>query len=229
MNDIIKFEEWIPEVYYVPIEKYVEVTEDAILTGKYGIYILDADTLYVHHGNAPLDYELCEELDIKVNELKYAGGNIVGSGKDLTIHIVFPEAMGMTHEVVIQKITEIIGKYVPNTTYEKNDILVDGNKISGSAIRAVCGSWVWMAQVSFGDYSEYITKICQKPAIKKPVYIDNSLLNREQLEEEICLWLRKGEEYSPIYKKNRPRRKITKIVVKDEYEEIIDILSGEGE
>lgn len=193
MNEIIKFEDWKPEVYRVPIEKYAEITEDAILTGKYGIYILDADILYVHHGNAPLDYELCKELGIRVNELKYAGGNIVGSEKDLTIHIVFPETMGMTHEVVIQKIAEIIGKYVPNTTYEKNDILVDGNKISGSATRSICGSWVWMAQISFGDYSDYISKICQKPAIKKPSYIDGSLLTRDVLEAEMVAWLQKTD------------------------------------
>lgn len=189
MDKIIKFEDWKPKVYRVPLEEYVEVTENAILTGKYGIYILDADTLYVHHGNAPLDYELCEELGIKVNDLKYAGGNIVGSGKDLTIHMVFPETMGMTHEIIIKKITEIIGKYVPNTTYEKNDILVNGDKISGSAIRQICGSWVWMAQISFEDYSEYIKKICQKPAIKKPAYIDSSLLTRDTLETELIAWL----------------------------------------
>jgi hypothetical protein len=33
MNDVIKFEEWIPEVYYVPIGNYAEVTENAIFTG----------------------------------------------------------------------------------------------------------------------------------------------------------------------------------------------------
>lgn len=187
--DIIKFEDWTPKIYRVPIEKYAEVTEKAMLTEQYGIYILDADTLYVHHGNAPLDYELCEDWGIKVNELKYAGGNIVGSGKDLTIHMIFPETMGMTHEVIIEKITEIIGKYVPNTTCVKNDILVNGDKVSGSAIRQVCGSWVWMAQISFGDYSEYITKICQKPAIKKPAYIDSSLLTKDTLENEVIAWL----------------------------------------
>lgn len=229
MNDIIKFEEWIPEVYYIPIRKYAEITEDAILTGKYGIYISYGKGIHVYHGNQPIDYDLCKELDIRVVELKYAGGNIVGSANDLSIIIVFPEIMGMTHSVIIEKFVEIIGKYVPNTTYDGNDILVNGEKVSGSMTRTICGSFVWAAQVTFGKYSEYIEKICQKPAIKKPVYIDNSLLNRNQLEEDICLWLRKGENYSPINIQNSSGRKITKIVVKDEYEEIIDILSGERE
>lgn len=189
MNKTIKFEDWKPEVYRVPIEKYAEVTENAMITNKYGIYILDADSLYVHHGNSPLDYELCEELGIKVNELKYAGGNIIGSGKDLTVHIIFPKTMGMTHEIIIEKIAKIIGKYVPNTTYDGNDILVDGEKVSGSAIRQICGSWVWMAQISFGEYSEYIKKLCQKPAIKKPAYINNTLLTRDVLKDELVTWL----------------------------------------
>jgi lipoate-protein ligase A len=191
MKNTIKFENWKPDVYRVPFEDYSRVTENAMLTGQYGIYVLDADTLYVHHGNHHLDYELCEELGIKVNELGYAGGNIIGSGEDLTIHIIAPESMGLTHKFIIQKITEIISKYVPNTTYVKNDILVNGDKVSGSAIRQICGSWVWMAQISFGEYSEYIEKICQKPAIKKPSYIDSSLLTRDELEKEILNWLRK--------------------------------------
>lgn len=193
MNKTIKFEDWKPEVYRVPIEKYAEVTENAMLTGKYGIYISYGEGIHAYHGNQPIDYDLCKELDVRVVELKYAGGTIIGSADDLSIIIVFPETMGMTHETVIEKFVEIIGKYVPNTTYDGNDILVDGDKVSGSAIRQICGSWVWMAQISFGDYSEYIKKICQKPAIKKPSYIVSTLLTRDLLEKEIIAWLRKEE------------------------------------
>jgi hypothetical protein len=42
-------------------------------------------------------------------------------------------------------------------------------------------------------HSEYIEKICQKPAVKKPAYIDNNLLTRDQLEQEILAWLRKED------------------------------------
>lgn len=193
MNDVIKFEDWKPEVYRVPIEKYAEVTEDAILTNKYGIYISYGEGIHVYHGNQPIDYDLCEELDVRVVELKYAGGNIVGSADDLSIIIVFPESMGMSHPVIIEKFVDIIGKYVPNTTIDGNDILVNGEKVSGSMTRTICGSFVWAAQVSFADYSEYIAQICNKPPVKKPTYIDSNLLTRDKLEEEILVWLQKKE------------------------------------
>ena len=187
------FNEWIPTIYRVPIEDYACVTENAILTGKHGIYISYGEGLHAYHGNQPIDYELCENLGVRVVELNYAGGTIIGSADDLTLIMVFPESMGMEHETIIGKIVEIISKYVPNTTIDRNDILVNGEKVSGSMTRTLMDSFVWAAQISFADYSEYIAKICTKPAIKKPSYIDNSLLTRNKLEEEILAWLQKTD------------------------------------
>lgn len=189
MNNILKFNEWVPTIYRVPIEDYAKVTENAILTGQYGIYISYGEGIHAYHGSQPIDYALCEELGVRVVELNYAGGTIIGSADDLSIIMVFPESMGMEHEVIIGKIVEIISKYVPNTTIDRNDILVDGNKVSGSMTRTICGSFVWAAQISFRDYSDYIAKICNKPPVKKPSFIDSKLLTRDTLENEIIDWL----------------------------------------
>jgi lipoate-protein ligase A len=191
MNNILKFNEWIPTIYRVPIEDYAKVTENAILTGQHGIYISYGEGLHAYHGSQPIDYKLCEELGVRVVDLNYSGGTIIGSADDLSIIMVFPESMGMTHEVIINKIVEIISKYVPNATIDGNDILVNGEKVSGSMTRTLMGSFVWAAQISFADYSNYIAKICNKPPVKKPAYIDNNLLTRDKLEEEILAWLRK--------------------------------------
>lgn len=193
MNNYIKFNEWLPEIYHVPIKDYARVTEDAILTGKYGIYISYGEGIHAYHGDQPLDYDLCKELDVCVVDLKYSGGTIIGSAKDLSIIMVFPETMGMKHEDIIGKITEIISKYIPNVTINGNDILVDGDKVSGSMTRTICGSFVWAAQISFEDYSDYITKLCNKPQVKKPAHIDSNLLTRDTLESEILAWLTKKD------------------------------------
>lgn len=185
------FNNWKPEIYKIPIKDYAKVTEDAILYGKYGIYISYGEGIHAYHGNQPIDYDLCKELDVEVVELKYNGGTIIGSADDLSIIIISPEEVGLTHEFIINKIVEIISQYIPNTTINSNDILVNGEKVSGSMTRTLMGSFVWAAQISFRDYSDYIAKICQKPAIKKPAYIDSSLLTRDQLEKEIIAWLRK--------------------------------------
>lgn len=182
---------WIPEVYRVDISEYAAVTEDAIINGKYGIYISNGDGVHAYHGNQPIDYELCETLGVRVVELGYEGGTILGSAADLSVILVAPADIGYTHEMIIGKYLEVISKYVPGTTVDGNDILVDGNKVCGSMTRTVGNSYVWAAQVSFADYSEYITQICNKPPIKTPSFIDSELLTRDELEKEIVSWLRK--------------------------------------
>ena len=189
MNKNINFNEWIPTIYRIHIEDYAKVVEDAVLTAKHGIYISYGEGIHAYHGSQPIDHELCESLDVRVVDLNYNGGTILGSANDLSIIMIFPETLGMTHEVIINKIVEIISKYVPNTTVDGNDILVDGNKVSGSMTRTMFGSFEWAAQISFRDYSEYIEKICNKPQVKKPSYIDSNLLTRDKLEEEILQWL----------------------------------------
>lgn len=185
------FAKWIPEVYYIDIGEFAAVTEDAIKNGRYGIYIPTEDGIHAYHGNDSIDYELCKSLGVRVVELNYAGGTIIGSSADLSILMVFPKEMGMNHPTVINKFREIISKYVPNVSRHGNDIMVDGEKVSGSMTRYVGDSFVWAAQVSFADYTEYIQKICNKKQIKKPAYIDSSLLTRDQLEEELIAWLQK--------------------------------------
>ena len=193
MNNITNFNEWIPEVYRVPIDEYATITENAILTGKYGVYISYGEGIHTYHGNQPIDYDLCENLGVRVVELGYNGGTILGSADDLSIIIVAPVEVGLNHELIINKYFETISKYVPNTTVNGNDILVDGEKVCGSMERTIGVVYEWAAQVSFADYSEYIAQICNKPQIKKPAYIDSNLLTRDKLEEEILAWLQKKE------------------------------------
>jgi hypothetical protein len=185
------FAQWIPEVYYIDIGEFAQVTEDAIQNGKYGIYILTEDCVHAFHGTDTIDYELCDSLGVRVVELNYAGGTIIGSAKDLSILVVFPKNISMNHPTVINKFCDTISKYVSNVSRHGNDILVNGEKVSGSMTRNVGDSFVWAAQVSFADYTEYIQKICNKKQIKKPAYIDSSLLTRDKLEEELIAWLQK--------------------------------------
>ena len=194
MNNVIKFENWKPEVYRIPIANYAKVVEDAILYEKFGIYISYGEGIHAYHGSATIDRDLCKELGVRVVDLNYHGGTILGSAADLSIIIIFPTGMDLTHEVIINKIAEIIGEYVPGITVDGNDILVNGDKISGSMMREVLRSTEWAAQITFGDYSEYIAKICNKPPVKKPTFIDSNLLTRDKLEEEIVSWLQSTNE-----------------------------------
>ena len=184
------FNKWNPEVYYINISEFADATEEAIKNDQYGIYIPVGKGLHAYHGSDSIDYDLCKELGVKVIELNYLGGTIIGSEKDLSILIIFPKHIGINSEIVINKIKDTISKYVPDVTVSGNDILMDGKKISGSMIRKFDNSLVWAAQVSFANYYKYIKRICNKPAIKKPSYIDSKLLTRDQLEADILDWFK---------------------------------------
>lgn len=185
------FTQWKPEIYQIPIDSFAGKVNDAITNEACGIYIPCDDELHAYHGNDNIDYDVCNELGVKVVELGYRGGTIIGSNKDLSMLIILPRLIMVDEATVTNKFVEIISKYVSNTTLEGNDILVNGEKIAGTTWRDFDNISVWTIQVSFADYSEYIEKICQKPAVKKPAYIDNNLLTRDQLEQEILAWLRK--------------------------------------
>lgn len=185
------FRKWIPEVIYIDVATLTTELEKAVREGKYGVYISVADGIYAFHGTDAIDYELCEALGVCVAELFHQGGTIIGSNADLGIEIVAPAELDLDSNYIMNKFYEIIRKYVDSATIDGNDILVNGEKVMGSMCRHVGKTFVWAAQVSFNDYSDIIAKVCNKPVAKKPSYIDNAKLSREQLEKEVLAWLQK--------------------------------------
>ena len=185
------FSQWIPEIIYINVKTLTTELEKAIKEEKYGIYISTSDTLYAFHGTDDIDYILCDELGVEVAELYHQGGTIIGSNEDLGIEIVAPIDIGLDSNYILSKLYEIISNYVDDVIMSGNDILVGGKKVLGSMRRTVGDVFVWAAQVSFKDYSEIISQVCNKKSTKEPGYIDSKLLSRDKLEEEVIKWLRK--------------------------------------
>lgn len=186
------FNDWKPEVYYVDVKTLTTELENAVRNEKYGIYISTTDGLYAFHGSDEIDYNLCDELNVCVAELYHQGGTIIGSSTDLGIEIVAPVDIGLDDTFILNKFYEIIDKYVADeVTISGNDILIDGKKVMGSMRRNVGKSFVWAAQVSFADYTDIISKICNKKSNKEPSFINNQYLTREILETEVLAWLQK--------------------------------------
>ena len=185
------FNQWIPDVIYIDVKTLTTELEKAVREEKYGIYISVSDGLYAFHGTDTIDYDLCDKLGICVAELYHQGGTIIGSNADLGIEIVAPIDLGLDNGYILNKFYNIISKFVDNVNIDGNDILVNGEKVMGSMRRNVGKSFVWAAQISFNDYSNIITQVCNKQSTKKPSYIDNSKLSRNQLEKEVLAWLQK--------------------------------------
>lgn len=181
---------WKPEVFRIDIEEFAEAVEDAIINGKYGIYIPVAKGFYAYHGTDSIDRELCKKLNVKVVDLNYNGGTIIGSSEDLSIEIVAPSELGIAKNKINEKISKILGNHMEGVEINGNDILVDGKKIMGSMTRQVKNTFVWAAQISFGEYDSFIKQICSKISSKIPGRIQKEILSRDKLESEVLQWLR---------------------------------------
>lgn len=185
------FSQWKPEVYYVDVKTLTTELENAVQNKKYGIYISTADSLYAFHGTDEIDYKLCEELGVCVAELYYDGGTIIGNDEDFGVEIVAPREIGLDSKFILNQFYEIISEYNDNVTISGNDILINNEKVLGSMSRDINGVFVWAAQVSFGEHSDIIERVCRKKSSKKPSRIKGGKLTRNHLESEVLKWLQK--------------------------------------
>lgn len=185
------FSKWSPDVIYYDVTVAPQYMEDAIVNTKYGIYMLESSGIYAFHGNGGIDLDLCKQLNVIPANMGYNGGIIIGSNEDLAIEILMPTEIDMHGHEILAKFAEIMRKYMSNVVVDGNDILVDGKKVLGSIERHFRDVYVWAAQVSFADYTEYIPKLCNKISLKRPGYIDKNKLSKEQLKTEVVQWLQK--------------------------------------
>lgn len=185
------FSEWKPDLYRINEDFLADEMENAIIECKYGVYVLVPEKLYAFHGNDNIDYQLCEELDVRVIELNYNGGTIIGSSDDLGIMIVAPQDLNISGGYILENILRIINGHINNAKIVGNDIIMDSRKIVGSMYRNVGEAFIWAAQISFGNYDELISRICNKKSDKTPGRISSEYVTKGTLEEEILVWLRK--------------------------------------
>lgn len=188
-RDTYLFQNWKPEVVNPSMESIQEFCLNSIKNGEDKIIIPYGDGLHAWHGTAEIDYDLCKELGIQVIDLGYEGGTIIGSEKDLSMMVIMPSEIKLGQETVLNKVVEILSKYIPNVTWVGNDILINEGKVCGITYRELGSVIVFTAQFSFDDYSEYIEKICNKKSTKTPSFINSELLTKDQLEKEILDWL----------------------------------------
>ena len=186
------FNQWKPEVYPIAIEDLTVGLEEAVQNERYGIYISVANGLYAFHGSDDIDYEECKRDGIHVAELYHIGGTIIGSEEDFGIEIVAPKYLGLEHQYIINKFYEIISRYEDDVVIDGNDILVNGEKVLGSMTRSVGSVFIWAAQVSFGDHTKAIEKVCKKSSKKRPGRLRNNILTKDKLEKEVLKWLQKS-------------------------------------
>lgn len=155
-----------------------------------GILLMNTDQTVVYHGSKDFNREYCEENNIPVIEHYSNGGTLVASDGELSIGICMPFFNGLSGRYMLLKLKNIFDKYYDDVVIDNNDIMIDGKKVCGTTVYPTSEVFGFLAQFSFDDKSELISKICypsESDSNKIAGYIDK--LTREELRKEVLEWL----------------------------------------
>lgn len=177
------------EVHETNMDDIESRVENAIMSKTPSIWIPTADEVFVWHGNEPIDEELCADLGVHIYNMNYIGGTIVSGPEDLSFAVIIPETIDIGTSYMLEKIKDIMSKYIDDVVIDGNDILIGGMKVLGSMNRRMNGIYVFACQISYADRTEYIKQICSKQSVKIPIFIDGTLLPKEILKDEVIACL----------------------------------------
>ena len=177
------------EVVETTPERAIAEVFRAIETKSNKIGFIDIDYTLVLSGNqgdANVDY--CAECNIPIYPYYTNGGSSVATAGDFLLGICMPEVPGLPQvSYMLNRICSVFRKY-SNSLFEVNgnDILMNGNKILGSAVYRQNGRIVLINYMSFSDKKDLIDNVCLKHSTKQPGYID--FMTRDRLREEVMKW-----------------------------------------
>lgn len=155
-----------------------------------GILLMNTDQTVVYHGSKDFNREYCEENNIPVIEHYSNGGTLVASDGELSIGVCMPFFNGLSGRYMLLKLKSIFDKYYDDVVIDNNDIMINGKKVCGTTVYPTSEVFGFLAQFSFDDKSELISKICyssESGSNKIAGYIDR--LTREELRKEVLEWL----------------------------------------
>ena len=158
-----------------------------------GALFVDWEDTYVVSGTqglATFNREYCEENGITVFDLQTGGGTIVGSEGDFSLGVCYPMAACDDQRVILNHVKDILQRHTDKIiSVDGNDILADGNKISGTATYRGADVLMTILHFSFADWSELISAICTTTKVGKTVsYVD--FVSRAEFKQEVMEWLR---------------------------------------
>lgn len=150
------------------IKTAVETVNASLQSHTDCLVIYIGNSLCVLRGRAAMyDRELCQELNLPVGRSIYTGGVIVCGAGDLSMCLVTqeysnfgPDASRLLKDFYMTK-----GLAVSS---DRNDILIDGRKITSWSRTHYEGMWQNVLHVSINSDVDLIRRICKKPMVKVP-------------------------------------------------------------
>jgi len=154
--------------------------------------------------------QYCRENNIAVlhSPVAVTGGTVVFSVGDLTFNYVTKDAQSDWLGAVRQGICEYLAGKGLNATLDKNDILIDGKKVSGGSAGIQGGMRVESLFFAVVSSAELIEKICLKKRTKQPASLQEYGITAQEIQAAV-VDLTKRYMGAPPKKKEKPRGKRT--------------------
>ena len=159
-----------------------------ILIAKHQLFIsINNGKIFAWHQNDDIDTELFKSYGIPIYETHGEGGTIISGPNDLDVALVLDRNDWdvIKSNYFLEALAQMVKKYLPNHTIEidNNDILCDGKKIIGATTGEVGSKLLYMAHISFYDFSALAEILCDKDSSKTPGCVPAELSRATLLEE----------------------------------------------
>ena len=191
---------WDKQYYLLRHQPYVVEREPYIdlgFTSQYFankipaiLWTISCSTRYAFVPVEFTNFELLEQYGLTPLQIGYSGRNgiIISDNGDLRIFLIYPDSITVPVDYILEFFRTRIAKKYDNTIVDKNDILVAGKKVVGSAEFSYMDMHAFVVQVTFNDNGELIRKICGETE-KVPGYLDPTIISPYTLKNSFTAWL----------------------------------------
>lgn len=181
------------EVYLTDMTEIEDRVEANVINKIPSVFIPTADKQFAWVGvRDEIDVELFEQYGVHPYNMRYIGGTIISGPEDFSIAIITPSRYGLTCNYYTERIGRFLERYFDNVVVTGNDILIDNKKVAGAVVREVNDVFLFATQISFKDRSTIIDRLCPPHGDKTPGCIDNSIISRTELQNEILSWFKEA-------------------------------------
>lgn len=181
------------EVYLTDMTEIEDRVEANVINKTPSVFIPLADTQFAWIGvRDSIDLELFNSYGVRPYNMRYIGGTIISGPEDFSIAIITPASYGLTCNYYTERIGRFLSTRFDDVVVTGNDILLGGKKVAGAVVREVNDVLLFATQISFKDRSNVINMLCPPHGDKTPGCIDDSILTRDDLQNEILGWFKEA-------------------------------------
>lgn len=156
------------EIIKVKSKDAVATIQDFIVNKKHGMAycVHDEKSIFIASPNA-INEAVCEELGYKVLDTQHTGGAVVVSEGDMSVVHFGEIGNDFMHRFALYLIERYKGKGL-DATFDGNDVLIDGYKISGLSATPYGHIQYSTIHIGVNTNLDHIKAICKKPMVKVP-------------------------------------------------------------